>query len=135
MSSLSTANPSPLRLVNPFPLPVWPDAPLTRLDPCVVQVIKRMVTDLSQPYYLEDLAAEVNLCPRQLERLFQQETHFTPLQYLKRLRLEKAKALLLDFTLSIKEVRLEVGYQHANWFGVDFKEAFGITPQQYRAGK
>lgn len=127
-----TANPSPLRLVNPFPPPVWPDAPLAHLDLRVMQVIKHLVADLSQPYYLLDLAERVNLCPRQLERLFQQETHFTPLQYLKRLRLEKAKALLPDFTLSIKEVRLEVGYQHANWFSTDFKAAFGMTPQQYR---
>jgi AraC-like DNA-binding protein len=74
----------------------------------------------------------VNLCPKQLTRLFQQQTGFTPLQYLKRLRLEEAKDLLADFTLSIQEVLHQVGYENASQFSADFKRVFGCTPRQYR---
>lgn len=101
-------------------------------DQQVQKVIQRLLKDLRQTYYLNDLATAVNLCPRQLTRRFQKQTGLTPLQYLKRLRLEEAKDLLLDFTLSIQEVLHRVGYENASQFSIDFKRVFRRTPRQYR---
>lgn len=98
----------------------------------VRKVIEKLLTDLRQPHYLAHLAARANLCPKQLIRLFQQQTGLTPLQYLKRLRLKEAKDLLADGTLSIQEVLTQVGYENASQFSADFKCAFGLTPRQHR---
>ncbi|MFN7928344.1 MAG: AraC family transcriptional regulator [Blastocatellia bacterium] len=98
----------------------------------VQKVIKRLLNNLHQPHYRDNLAETVSLCPKQLTRVFRQQTGFTPLQYLKRLRLEEAKDLLADFTLSIQEVLQQVGYENASQFSADFKHAFGRTPRQYR---
>lgn len=98
----------------------------------VQKVVQHLLEDLCQPHYLDDLATVTNLCPKQLTRLFQQQTGLTPLQYLKRLRLKEAKDLLTDLTLSIQEVLQQVGYENASQFSADFKHAFGRTPRQYR---
>jgi transcriptional regulator GlxA family with amidase domain len=131
---------SPHRLAHPF-LALQSgesnqDSPrLTQLDRRVQHVIERFQADLAKPYYLKELAAIIHLSPRQLERLFQQETKSTPLQYLKRLRLEQAANLLLTTDKDIKEIRLLVGYKDASQFGADFKRLFGCTPQQFRPPK
>jgi AraC-like DNA-binding protein len=55
------------------------------------------------------------------------------MQYHKELRLEKAGQLLEGLSLTIKQIRLEVGYQDHSHFFRDFKKHFGMTPSQYRA--
>jgi transcriptional regulator GlxA family with amidase domain len=104
----------------------------TQLDLRVQQVMQLLQENIAKPYYLKELAAAVNLSPRQLERLFQREIQFTPLQYLKRLRLAQAANLLCTTDRDIKEIRLEVGYNDARQFGADFKRHFGCPPRQYR---
>ena len=130
------ANSNPLRQVPALPVAKpSPNAAVPLLVPRdwrVQKVIKRLLDDLCRDHYLDNLAEAVNLCPKQLIRLFQQHTGLTPLQYLKRLRLEEAKDLLADFTLNIQEVLHRVGYENASQFSADFKRAFRYTPRQYR---
>jgi transcriptional regulator GlxA family with amidase domain len=46
--------------------------------------------------------------------------------------LEKAKDLLKNSFLSVKEVMTEVGMSDAGHFGRSFKAAYGVTPGKYR---
>lgn len=57
----------------------------------------------------------------------------SPGQYLKALRLEKARGLLEATSLSVKEVRARVGMQDQSHFVRDFNRVYGVTPSQYRA--
>jgi AraC family transcriptional regulator, glycine betaine-responsive activator len=109
-----------IRLVNLLPV--------TPLDDRILDVIKLFASDITKKYSLQELAEAAQVCSRQLERIFHQETQLTPLQYLKWLRLELAADLLHDKTLSIKAVRLQVGYGDASNFTHDFKQHFGRTP-------
>ncbi len=131
MNALPTER--PFRLIRPTARTAPPQQQAwRRLDARLQQVIERFLADLSQPYYLKELAAAVQLCPRQLGRLFQQEIHFTPLQYLKRLRLEKAAELLRTTDDGIKEICGQIGCEDISQFGAAFKRVFGRTPRQYR---
>lgn len=49
------------------------------------------------------------------------------------LRVTKAKELLEDETVSIKEVCYKVGYSDPNYFSKIFKKATGMTPTEYRS--
>lgn len=56
----------------------------------------------------------------------------TPTQYLKSVRLRKAKELLETSFLSVKQIISLVGIGDRNHFTNDFKKAYGVSPTEYR---
>lgn len=104
----------------------------TALEPSVQAALTLLTADLQRHLTMEELAAAANLCPHHLVRLFKAATGFTCTQYVRRVRLEQARELLLDPLLSVKEIRLQVGCEDASHFSKDFKRAFGVTPLAYR---
>ena len=65
-------------------------------------------------------------------RLFTETMRISPKHYLTNLRLEKAKVLLCNTTLSINEIAISVGYKNYASFIKIFKEKFGVTPTIYK---
>jgi AraC-like DNA-binding protein len=64
--------------------------------------------------------------------LFKVETGLAPIQYIRRYRIERARDLLERTNLSIKEIRSRVGLPDRSHFTRGFKEAFGLSPTEYR---
>lgn len=58
--------------------------------------------------------------------------HCTPMAYLKKVRIQQSKQLLLDTSLNISQISCEVGYVHQSSLNRVFKEIEGITPAEYR---
>lgn len=56
----------------------------------------------------------------------------SPVQYLKDLRLEQAREMLVNSFLQIREIGFKVGMSDQSHFIHDFKEKFGVTPTEYR---
>lgn len=77
----------------------------------------------------------VGLSRGYVSRRFKQETGWGFRQYVRRVRVEKAAALLVTTGLSIKEVAAAVGYtpRCVSEFDRHFKDTYGLTPTQYRA--
>jgi AraC family transcriptional regulator len=107
------------------------------MDQRVQQTIDLLSENVSRDFDFAALAAYVNLSPSRLRHLFKEETGLTPAQYLKRLRLERAKELLEGSFLRLKEVMPLVGIKDESHFVRDFKKAHGLPPRRYRrtAGK
>lgn len=88
--------------------------------------------NLTQPVSLAQLAALVELSPRQLNRRFKAVVGQSPHQYLQKIRSELASDLLQNTNLSISEVALAVGYNEAGYFTRVFHRYAGQTPSDFR---
>jgi transcriptional regulator GlxA family with amidase domain len=87
---------------------------------------------LSRPLVIEEVARAVNLSTPHLRYLFRAETGTTPAQYLKSLRMKKAKELLETTFLSVKQVMFQVGIDDKSHFARVFRRAYGLSPAEYR---
>ncbi len=81
---------------------------------------------------LEQVAEEVNLNPYYFSKLFKQETGETFIDYVTGIRIDRAKKLMSDPRLSLKEVCFSVGYRDPAYFTRVFKKMVGVTPSEYR---
>lgn len=88
-------------------------------------------TDLS----LNAIADHVFLNPAYLSKLFKQETGENYLEYLTRLRMEKAKQLLRETSMRTADVGLRVGYPNPQYFTTLFRKHTGKTPGEFREEK
>ncbi len=82
---------------------------------------------------LNTVAASVNLSPNHFSAIFSQELGETFIEYLTRIRMEKAKELLRTTSKKSTEIAYEVGYKDAHYFGSLFKKTQNCTPKEYRA--
>ncbi|HEY4391489.1 MAG TPA: AraC family transcriptional regulator [Paenibacillus sp.] len=98
------------------------------LEKAVAYIHSKFQEDLS----LEDAAEHVHLNPYYFSKLFKQQTGETFIDYVTRLRIDKAKEMIKDSGLSLKEVCYSVGYKDPNYFSRVFKKVTGVTPSEYR---
>ena len=81
---------------------------------------------------LQDVAGSMNYSDAYFCKIFKQCFDKSFLVYLTEYRVEKAKQLLADMSINIKDVSAEVGYRDSNYFARVFKRSEGITPTEYR---
>lgn len=74
---------------------------------------------------LEKLAQDQFLSPTYLSKIFKEATGVSPINYLIEIRLKRAKDMLKNDNLTIKEVASAVGYQDAYHFSKSFKKLYG----------
>jgi len=89
-------------------------------------------TNYHQPLSLDDLAGAAHLSTTHFLRLFKETFNLSPIQYLIRLRIAKACALLNDKTLTVSEIAVRVGFDDSNYFSRQFKQVIGVSPRVYR---
>ena len=90
-----------------------------------------LMATLDARHTLEDLGQVVGLTRFAFLRQFKKKTGMTPYAWLKRLRLERGKHLLCS-GLPVSEVALAVGFFDQSHFHHGFRQAFGLTPAEYR---
>lgn len=104
-----------------------------RIDDDVVGRVKRYVQEnLNGDTSLDTLAELVGLSPEYLLRLFRRSESVTILQYINDLKIIKAKNLISDRRMQIKEIAYELGFSSSGYFGRFFKSKTGLSPQSYR---
>jgi AraC-like DNA-binding protein len=79
-----------------------------------------------------DLARQIGVSIRQLNRIFLDYYSMTFKQKLTSYRIEQAKDLLMHTELPVKEISQRVGYLSESYFCKVFKESLGMTPLEYR---
>lgn len=89
----------------------------------------------SEAVSAETLAALIFKSKSQTLRLFKKAYALTPYEYLIEVRLNRAKVLLRDSGLSVKEIAYRVGFNDEHYFSFFFKQKCGLTPSAYRKGE
>lgn len=107
--------------------PVRGDAPLGGLLAFIEQ-------HLDQDLRVEDLADRVSLSAGHFSRRFREAVGVSPIAYLRRQRIERARRLLRETDLPIGAVALQVGFNDFSYFARTFRAEVGVTPRGYRAG-
>lgn len=99
------------------------------------EMILYLEDHFSEDVSLRDLSEHFHLTPEYLCACFKKATHETIIQYLRRIRIHRAKLLLMEAPdLSLSEIATVCGFHSAGYFGRVFREATGMTPQAYRLG-
>jgi len=98
----------------------------------IVQVIEQMTNHLADPLSLSQFAMLVGRTTRQLNRLFSEYLGQTTMTFYRHLRLDHAKHLLTQTTLSITEIAFATGFSSGAHFSQSFKEKFGQPPSSFR---
>ncbi|HEU5077724.1 MAG TPA: AraC family transcriptional regulator [Opitutaceae bacterium] len=89
-------------------------------------------TNLAEPPSLEKLARKLGIGYSYFRREFKKSTGYSPGQYVRRLRLEKARRLLGASSLPVKAVAEQLGFSSEFHFSAAFKKQFGIAPAHWR---
>ena len=100
-----------------------------KLDQC----IKLMQANIEEPLPINRIVEELHLSNRSLERKFKSFFGTTPNGFYREMRLAKANNLLLNTTMSVREIGLACGFP--NGFSSVYKSYFGITPFVLRREK
>ncbi|WP_332074999.1 AraC family transcriptional regulator [Paenibacillus sp. GYB004] len=94
--------------------------------------IRYIQSQYAAPLSLDDIAANAGLSKYHFSRVFLSKTGIQPMQYLRKIRIEKASAQLAQSTKSIETIARETGFDNSNYFIRVFKSIVGLTPNQYR---
>ena len=86
----------------------------------------------ARDFDIEDLAATVSVSPSYLFRLFKKKMQLTPMHYRNVVRIDKAKLLLADRSLTVDAVAERVGFDDPKYFARVFKDLAGMSPSAYR---
>lgn len=96
------------------------------------EVIAYIHKHIDEPLQLTRLAEVSLYSPFHFSRIFKEKIGLPPLYYVSALRLQKAKDLLLQTNLTIRDIGLEIGQQSLGTFTTRFTERVGVTPSEFR---
>jgi AraC-like DNA-binding protein len=100
----------------------------------IAAALAKMQRELDQPLSVASLADECNLSVRQFHRLFHQIQGMGPLEWLTRLRVERAELLLARTDDTVTQIAALVGCPDPNYFSRLFRRVVGTSPGNYRRG-
>lgn len=101
-------------------------------DQRVIKAVMLMEQELENPLSTAEIANQVHVSVRQLERLFKQKLNISPAEYYLELRLTKARQLLENSDLSISAIGMICGFSSGSHFSRSFQSFYGSPPSELR---
>lgn len=101
-------------------------------NPVIKKTCEFIAMHLSSDISLEDAAKAAGVSPFYLSKLFKEEMNETFINYVTEKKMEKAKNLLKESDLSIKEITAACGYNDQNYFSKIFKNRYDISPSEFK---
>jgi len=93
-----------------------------------------MENNLEDPLRPDEIAQIIELSTRQLERLFAKHLAMSPKRHYLQLRLEKARGLLRQTSLSVTDICVACGFRSLSHFSKSYRGTFGLSPGQEKRG-
>lgn len=100
--------------------------------PKLLKALALMERRLEEPVSAGDIAADAQLSPRQLERLFGDHLGTTPQLHYLAVRLDRAQTLLRQTALAVAEVAVATGFVSTSHFSHAYRRRFGHAPREER---
>jgi AraC-like DNA-binding protein len=97
----------------------------------VERTIRWLTLQYAQPISIQEIAHSLGYHRTHLSKIFKQYTGASPMHFLLKIRMDRAK-LLLQEELTIEQVASSVGYPDSLYFSKQFKKWHGTTPSDYR---
>jgi AraC-like DNA-binding protein len=94
----------------------------------VARALKRLQMDYAEKLDVEQLADTAHMSPSAFHRAFKEITSDSPMQYLKKVRLTKARDLIVQENMKAYIAADQVGYESSSQFSREFKRYFGQSP-------
>lgn len=101
-------------------------------DALIAKILDMMQQNLEEPLLIRDIAQQAGVSARKLERRFQQKTRTSPLAAYRKLRIEKARQLLLHTTLPLAEIAAATGFGSRSNLTEWCKREYDTSPQALR---
>jgi AraC-like DNA-binding protein len=96
----------------------------------VAYALKVIQSDYAAKLDVEQLASEARMSASAFHRAFKEITSDSPMQYLKKIRLTKAKDLIVQENMKAYIAADKVGYESSSQFSREFKRHFGQSPAE-----
>ncbi|HLP09096.1 MAG TPA: helix-turn-helix domain-containing protein [Opitutaceae bacterium] len=106
--------------------------PPATLPPLVEQVCRLVRAEHAQELALPEFARRLGVSPGHLSRIFHHNTGMRFVEYVARVRAERAKALLLETEVPVTEIAFACGFQSLSQFNRTMRAHFGCQPRQLR---
>ncbi|SFF31204.1 iron complex transport system substrate-binding protein [Paenibacillus algorifonticola] len=97
------------------------------------QIIAILHKQYAEPITLESLSESLNYSVPHLSSYFKSRTGVSPIDYLIKVRIDRAAALLLETDATLSEIAYGVGYRDPYYLGRLFKKYKGVSPSLFRA--
>jgi AraC-like DNA-binding protein len=94
----------------------------------MAKVLNRIHISYNTKLDIETLAEEANMSVSSFHNNFKAVTNTSPIQYIKEIRLQKARMFMVQDSLNAIDAAMKVGYESASQFSREFKRYFGHTP-------
>ena len=101
-------------------------------DPDVAAAIEFIRQNSQRNINVDDVLTHVQLSRRTLERRFGTALNLSPLEYIQRVRVARARLLLSDTSLRIRDIAIRAGFGDLTRFNIIFKREVGCTPHEFR---
>ncbi|MFK0009312.1 AraC family transcriptional regulator N-terminal domain-containing protein [Paenarthrobacter sp. NPDC090520] len=101
----------------------------------VSAVIAYAKEHLAEPLTVGELAGQAHMSPSAFSHLFRDVTGKSPYQFVKELRLNRARELLVENTSTITQISRAVGYGSASHFINEFRDRYGASPRAFGAAQ
>lgn len=98
----------------------------------VRQGLAFMHQSYAQPINRKEIAAAVGVTENYFSQIFHQEITLSPWDYLTRLRIQRAKELLISSTETITRIATQVGFNDSGYFSRVFRKQMGVSPMEFR---
>lgn len=109
--------------------------PTTSDHPEVNKIIEYVNSNYDKELTLKGMAKYVNMGEQYLSGLFKKKTGEQFIQYVQRIRIERACFYLATTELRVADICEQTGFVHLNYFLKQFKKRTGVTPSEFRESK
>lgn len=91
-----------------------------------------MYDNIEKKLCVDDIASAVNVSSSYFAKIFKESTNKAPIEYLGKIRIEKAKRMLKIADKNLTDIAFDCGFSSSSYFSHCFIESVKLTPSEYR---